>query len=404
MIGHEITRRQFLESSVKGAACALLCKNLQESPVSAEHDYQFLNGGCLIANHHEFLFTNELFWEQLIYYQIMGVKVIRAFATDANKLTPYQCSGIDVGNRISQMAPALRERGIKLIVPFTNNHCPVPGDGKYAGNRPQIGDPTRTYYEILEPWFEGGFRENYLPFVRDLITTVLRNKAQDVIFAWEPGNELHTPYNPEKLLNFYREATAFIKKLDPETKIASGTMGVNHIAPFTPFCQACQEIYKLENFDIITLHAYDLILDWNPATRNFDKVLSNGDMPIQWDFDFIRNIGFAKPLVIEEIGTSRILPPYWNEADELNKLIHEARVVDYTLRNGAIGWGPWSFTTQGDRIGDGNRGPCSYPGTSLFQTNGQTTDSARTRIEEVYRNLPQCPFETLRERFPNQKF
>ena len=397
----EISRRQFLELLPKGLFSAWCSQNLQESSPQTERDYKFLNGGCLIANHHEFFFTNELFWEQLAYYRIMGVKVIRAFATDANKLTPHLCNGVEVGNRISQMAPALREADIKLIVPFANNHCPVPGDGKYADNLPQIGDPTRTYYEITEPWFEGGFRENYLPFVRDLITTVQKNGALDVIFAWEPGNELHTPHNPEKLLNFYREATTFIKNLDPKTMIASGTMGVNHIAPWTPFSQVCREIYELENFDIITLHTYDFILDWSLATGNFDRIVSNGDMPIQLDFQLLRDMNLDRPVIMEEIGTSRTTPPYWNDQDDLNKLIYEARIVDYTLRNGVVGWGPWSFTTQGERIGDGNRGPCSYPGISLFQTGGEPTDSSRTRIEEVYRNLPQSPFATLREKFPN---
>lgn len=397
----EISRKKFLDLLPKSILSAWFYNSLQESSPQTERDYRFLNGGCLIANHHEFLFTDEFFWDQLIYHQIMGAKVIRAFATDANKLTPDLCNGADVGGRIVKIAPALRETGIKLIVPFTNNHCPVPGDGKYAGNLPQIGDPTRTYYEITEPWFEGGFRENYLPFVKDLITTVQQNNALDVIFAWEPGNELHTPHHPEKLLSFYQEATAFIKNLDPETMIASGTMGVNHIDPFYRFSEVCRDIYELESFDILTLHTYDLILEWSDLTGNFDRVASNGDMPIQWDFQFIKAIGLNKPVIMEEIGSTINLPPHWNEGDELSKLVYEARMIDFALRNGVIGWGPWSLTTQGERIGDGRRGPNSYPGKSLFETNGEFTDSPRARIEEVYRCLSQPPFATLREKFPN---
>jgi endo-1,4-beta-mannosidase len=396
----EISRKKFLELSA-GSLAACFFTSRQETPHSPEPDYQILNGGCLIANHHEFLFTNELFRDQLIYYQIMGVKVIRAFATDANKLTCPSCSGAEVGSRIAQTAPALRETGIKLLIPLTNNHCPVPGDGKYAGVQPQIGDPNRVYYEIMEPWFDGGFRENYFPFVMDLINTLKQKKALDVVFAWEPGNELHTPYHPEKLLAFYEETIAFIKDLDQETPIASGTMGVNHLAPFSPFCQTCQEIYTLEGFDFLTLHTYDLILEWSDQTNNFDRVINNGDMPIQWDFELIRRLGLEKPIIIEEIGTSRSLPPFWNEGDELKKLVSETRMIDFALRNGAVGWGPWSLTTQGERIGDGYRGPNSYPGTSLFQSEGILTDSPRARIEEAYRSLPQASLSTLREKFPN---
>ena len=402
LAGSEVTRKQFLDYLfLKGPLCAWWFRNLQESPPQSAPNYKLLNGGCLIANHHEFLFTTDLFWEQLVYYEIMNAKVIRAMATDANHLIPRQLSGAEVGARIAILAPALRLVGTKLMVALTNNHCPVPGDDKYAGNRAQVGDPSRSYYEILEPWFEGGFRENYLPFVKQLITTVRRLGALDVIFAWEPGNELHTPLNPEKLLSFYRETTAFIKDLDPDTMIASGTMGVNHIDPGHPWSPVAQEIYELEGFDFITLHTYDLLLDLDSSTGNYDRGLSAGDMPIDWDFQLVKAMNLGKPVLIEEIGTTRILPPHWHNPDEVQRLAYEARVIDFTLRNGAIGWGPWSLTTQGERIGDGQRGPCSYPGTSLFETNGQPTDSARTRIEECYRDLPRSPFVTLREKFPH---
>jgi hypothetical protein len=264
-----------------------------------------------------------------------------------------------------------------------------------------VGDPSRAHYEILEPWFQGGYRENYLPFVEDLITTVHRLGAQDVIFAWEPGNELHTPLNPEKLLGFYREVTSVIRHLDPDTKIASGTMGINHIDPTQPESPVARQIYGLAAFDIITLHAYDFILERDMWSGECDRVVSTGDMPINWDFQLLRDIGVTKPVLIEELGTTRILPPRWHNPDQVERLVYEARLIDYTLRNGAVGWGPWSLTTQGDRIGDGNRGPCSYPGTSLFQTGGQPTDSPRVRIEECYRSLPRPPFDTLREKFPH---
>ncbi|MGB3904180.1 MAG: hypothetical protein WBB22_04600, partial [Anaerolineae bacterium] len=313
LTGSEVTRKQFLDYLfLKGPVCAWWFRNLQESPPQSAPNYKLLNGGCLIANHHEFLFTTDLFWEQLAYYKIMNAKVIRAMATDANHLIPRQLSGAEVGARIAILAPALRLMGVKLMVVLTNNHCPVPGDDKYAGNRAQVGDPSRSYYEILEPWFEGGFRENYLPFVKQLITTVRRLGAQDVIFAWEPGNELHTPLNPEKLLSFYRETTAFIKDLDPDTMIASGTMGVNHIDPGHPWSPVAQEIYELEGFDFITLHTYDLLLDLDSSTGNYDRALSAGDMPIDWDFQLVKAMNLGKPVVIEEIGTTRTLAPYWH--------------------------------------------------------------------------------------------
>jgi hypothetical protein len=401
--GVRVSRRRFLEYLVLNAPlCAWWLSHHSQSTAQAQPDYKYLNGGCLMANHHEFLFTTDLFWEQLAYYGIMNARVIRAMATDANRLLPgRQLTGAEVGARIGLLAPALRLARVKLVVAFTNNHCPVPGDEKYAGMRPQVGDPSRVYYEILEPWFEGGFRENYLPFVKDLITTVQRFGAKDVIFAWEPGNELHTPLNPEKLLSFYREVTSFIRDLDPDTKIASGTMGINHIDPGQPESSVAREIYQLKGFDIITLHTYDFILERDMWTGECDRMVSAGDMPIDWDFQLLKSQQVNKPILIEEVGTTYIVPPRWQDPGQVERLIYEARMLDYTLENGAIGWGPWSLTTQGERIGDGYRGPCSYPGMSLWETGGQPTDSPRARIEECYRNLPRPPFDTLREKFPH---
>ncbi len=401
--GAIVSRRRFIQYALLQASLwACWLGGFRMAFAQMTSDQSFLNGGCLVANHHEFLFTTELFWEQLAYYAIMKANVIRAMATDANHLIGgRQLSGAEVGARIALIAPALRMAGLKLMVAFTNNHCPVPGDDKYAGSRPQVGDPSRSYYEILEPWFEGGFRENYLPFVKGLITTVRRLGAEDVIFAWEPGNELHTPSNPQKLLTFYQEVTSFIKDLDPDTPIASGTMGINHIDPGRPDSSIVRQIYELKGFDIITLHTYDFILERDMWTGKCDRPVSSGDMPIDWDFQMLQELDLSKPVVMEEIGTTRTLPPRWQNPEQVERLVYEARLIDYTLTNGAVGWGPWSLTTQGDHIGDGQRGPCSYPGTSLFETGGRPTDSPRSRIEECYRNLPRPPFDTLREKYPD---
>jgi hypothetical protein len=401
--GVRVSRRRFLQGLLLQASLwAWWRASLATASARQGPDYTFLNGGCLIANHHELLFTTDLFWEQLAYYAIMKARVIRAMATDANHLLPgRQLSGAEVGARIALLAPAFRQAGVKLIVALTNNHCPVPGDEKYAGNRAQVGDPSRVYYEILEPWFDGGFRENYLPFVGALITTVHKLGAQDVIFAWEPGNELHTPAEPEKLLSFYEEVTAFIKDLDPDTMLASGTMGINHLDPGQPLSPVAREIYQLDAFDFVTLHSYDFILEEDMWTGVCDRIMSPGDMPTDWDFHLLRELGSRKPVVIAEMGTSYTLPPWWEAPDQVERLVYEARLIDYARINGAVGWGPWSLTTQGERIGDGYRGPCSYPGMSLFETGGRPTDSPRARIEECYRSLPLPPFDVLREKFPH---
>jgi hypothetical protein len=178
-------------------------------------------------------------------------------------------------------------------------------------------------------------------------------------------------------------------------------MGINHIDPGQPDSPVARAIYQLEAFDIITLHTYDFILERDMWTGECDRPVSAGDMPIDWDFQLLKSQQVSKPVLIEEVGTTYILPPRWQDPGQVERLVYEARMLDYTLENGAIGWGPWSLTTQGERIGDGYRGPCSYPGMSLWETGGQPTDSPRARIEECYRNLPRPPFDTIREKFPH---
>ena len=55
-----------------------------------------------------------------------------------------------------------------------------------------------------------------------------------MVHAWELGNELHTPTQPDALIPFISADVALVRSLDPLTPILPGTMGANHVQPGQP--------------------------------------------------------------------------------------------------------------------------------------------------------------------------
>src|SRR5579872_3067275 len=187
-----------------------------------------LNAGFLILNMHGMLFhpdTSDIA-EDINYARWLGGGIIRVFGTDSSGDT--QWDGTRVGTRIAEIAPLLRASHEKLIVAFVNNHKAVPGEA--AGSAGWVDN----YMQLLLPFYTDTWRGAYLKFVRDLISTVQWYNAQDVVYAWELGNELHTPAQPDALKPFITEAAADVRAVDPVTPILPGTMGANHVEPGHP--------------------------------------------------------------------------------------------------------------------------------------------------------------------------
>jgi len=219
--------------------------------------------------------------------------------------------------------------------------------------------------------------------VRGLIQTVISRRARDIVFSWEIGNELHSPYNPSLFLQFFKNTVSFIRSIDPETMIAPGTMGISHLDPGNQDSEVGLELYRyLERIgSFVTLHAYDLVIEsGEPAFI--------GDMPVHWDFHLITRNGLQLPIIVEEIGFSKALPPYWGVHQAAKRVQCELNTTRYLLDRGAWGFGPWSACLE-PKWGDSWRGISSYPGESIFQ-NWQSR-SERARIEVAYRELPARP-------------
>ena len=340
-----------------------------------------LNGGFLLANMHGMLFHPDVndIEEDVAYARWLGAGVIRVFATDSTGA--HNWDGTQVGLRIAEIAPMLREAKLRLIVAFVNNHQPVPGEA--AGSAGWMDN----YMQLLLPFYTTTWRAAYLQFVRDLLTTVDSRDAQDVIFAWELGNELHTPREPDALITFITQAAGEVRALDPVTPILSGTMGANHVDPGEQHSDIARWLYCDAPVDAYTLHAYDWLSRQQP-----------GDMPVDWDLDNIVSEpcpnGRTLPVIVEELGTSRALAGVYTAEDEQGRLQQERRQIEFVRQfPQVVGFGAWNAESPRlvDRtFVDTRRGLTSYGSTaqgggSCYDPAPDPTPGARCQLEEVLR-------------------
>ena len=357
------------------------------SSPSSKQRITSLNGSFLMLNMHGALFHQDIadFKENVAYAQWMRAGVIRVFATDSNTFKPWD--GKQVGNRIADVAPFLRAGNVKLLVALVNNHQPVPGEA------PDSVGWMDGYYQLLLPFYTKNWRGAYLQFVRDLVTTVRDRGALDIIFAWELGNELHTPQDPWAIVPFTIEAIQELRALDADTPILPGIMGVNHLQPWTPRSDIARWFYCEAPIDAYTLHAYDWVSRNNP-----------GDMPISWDLDYITIApcpnGRKLPVIVEELGTSRVLPNIYAAHQEQLRLMQESHQLDFVLKYPqVIGIGAWNGESPrvADRTYfDNRRGLTSYGlgalgGGSCYDPKPEDSQGARCQLEQLLRNLPKHP-------------
>ncbi len=246
-----------------------------------------------------------------------------------------------------------------------------------------------NYIQLLLPFYTSNWRGAYLQFVRDLVGTVESRGARDVIFAWELGNELHTPRQPDALVPFITSAVQEVRMLDPLTPILPGTMGANHVEPGNPNSSIARWLYCEAPVDAYTLHAYDWVSRQRP-----------GDMPIDWDLDNVlaqpcpngRNL----PVIVEELGTSRGLPGVYTADDERGRLQQELRQIEFVRRfPQVVGFGVWNGESPRliDRtFWDNRRGLTSYGtdalgGGSCYDPLPEAAPGVRCQLEQALRGL-----------------
>jgi hypothetical protein len=342
-----------------------------------------LNGGFLLVNNHGMLFHPELsdVQEDVAYARWLGSGIIRVFGTDNNGLLRWD--GTRVGTRIAEIAPILRAAHVRLIVAFVNNHRAVPGE------LPSSAGWMDNYMQLLLPFYTTNWHGAYLQFVRDLVGAVNSRGARDVIYAWELGNELHTPRQPDALVPFITDAVQEVRALDPLTPILPGTMGANHVEPGNPNSSIARWLYCDAPVDGYTLHAYDWVSRQRP-----------GDMPIDWDLDNVLSQpcpnGRNLPVIVEELGTSRGLPGVYTADDERARLQQEIRQIEFVRRfPQVVGFGVWNGesprlidrTFWDNRRGLTSYGPDARGGGSCYDPLPEAVPGARCQLEQTLRGL-----------------
>lgn len=356
-------------------------------PEPGRREIGYLNGRFLILNMHGAVFHEDLddFHEDIAYARWLNAGLIRVFATDAGEFVEWD--GERFGGRIAEAAPALRAAGIKLIVALVNNHKEVPGE------RPESYGWMDGYQQLLLPFYQEHWRGAYLSHLRKIIATVVRRGAGDVVWAWELGNELHTPLQPRAVLPFINAAAREVRQLDHGARILAGTMGVNHLDPGVKDSQVARSLYCYGPISAYTLHTYDWLTPdyW-------------GDMPIHWDFEHIVNRpcpnGRRLPIIVEELGTSRELPGVYRADEEDRRLAQEINQIRMVLSyEGVVGIGAWS--AESPRVHDVSRfdkrrgltsyGPDNLGSGSCYRPGSDEPPGARCRLEQVLRELPSSP-------------
>jgi len=345
-----------------------------------------VNGRFLILNMHGLLFHDYLsdIQQNVDYARWMNAGVIRVFATDASRAA--QWTGGQVAERIIEIAPMLREANIKLIVALVNNHQEVPGED------PEAVGWMDDYHQLLLPFYRSTWRFAYRQYITDLTWLVKERGARDVIWAWEVGNEIHTPQEPELVLGFIDGAVKLIREVDDQTPILPGIMGSNHLEPMVEESDVAREVFCRAQVAAYTLHTYDWRDEYN-----------GGDMPIHWDLrHIVRHAcenGRALPVIVEELGTSRELPGVYAAHEEDRRFQSELRQIRFVLANPSVAAvGAWSAESPYTRRlrHDRRRGLTSYgpdaDGTgSCYLLPEGAPSGARCQLEQVLRNLPQVP-------------
>jgi hypothetical protein len=240
----------------------------------------------------------------------MGAGVARVFL-------PEETSSASVmAARLKSTLAVARKNNIRLIVVFIDyykNRYHPPGDAS------AYGTDQNGYTVLLPPWFSGGYRTNYLPYVLSIVPNFIGDPA---IFAWELGNEIKNPPDPASFHAFVADAAAKIKAADPSHLVAVGMISAKNGG----LSEAQREaLYRIPAVGFLTTH-------------NYEGGDDDDEAPLA------AKVG--KPLLIEETG----FPASRGDRGPLVR-------IDITRRMalGARGYMQWGFMATGFDIGDGDR-------------------------------------------------
>lgn len=236
----------------------------------------------------------------------MNSSIVRVFVPDVGM------SDDEAAQKLSSYLSEAAKYGISVIPTlmdfYKDKGAYAAGLGHfYTGTFAASYGPVPT---LGHDFFAGGYKDRFWEFVTTIVTA---NKDHPNIYAWEPGNEFKDEDNPDSLIKFMAETTAYIKSLDPGRNIASGM-----ISSFKSKIEPASFYPSLPDMDIITAHVYDNVEG------------SEGHVDAAWAVEH------GRQAIIEEIGFSGS-----NRAQKLRDALTSAveRGMSAVLISAFIPWG-----------------------------------------------------------------
>ena len=265
--------------------------------------------------------------EQLRAAYDMGARVVRVFLPSMHA---------DVNTTIDRLHQTIKiisdsHPGLYLLPCFANLYADVPfripGDESFYRRI----DPNWHGDLLAGDFFHGGFEQNYLPFVRQVVQTFCH---EPVIFGWGVGNELKLnpatgasmdDVNLNAFVNFMHRAAQEIRNLDPNHLITTGMISTRH-CHMEHLHGMKERLYGGGHFDFMTVHCYN---------HEYD----NDDGPLA--------AALNMPYIIEEAG----FDTGFGGGDRASLLRAD---MDRWFGNGAKGYMQWGFMATHNDMGDGD--------------------------------------------------
>lgn len=277
--------------------------------------------------------------QQLRAAREMGARVVRVF------LPHCEVSAEETRGRLRQLLELMDVEfsDMYLIGALCNLYGDVkfrtPGDDRFYSLQPGGNGP-----HILNlDWFRGGYAENYLPFVKTIVSDDWIRRSPRLL-GYNIGNELKAQEAPELLIEFIHAMARQIQVWDQGRHlITTGMISTRHA-----FMEGREELrlrlYNIRELAFITNHAYHG--DDNESTS---LEQDNDTHSRENDHDLSQRLG--KPLLIEEAGIeSQGDRTAWVQK-EMDRFFGRPDSGDRGL--GAAGYMPWGFMAGWDN-GDGD--------------------------------------------------
>ncbi|MFP4015830.1 MAG: glycoside hydrolase 5 family protein [Halanaerobiales bacterium] len=309
-----------------------------EAVEEINNDFVYREGDKLMLNGEEFRFlgTNNYYFhykdQEMVGDVIegaarMGIKVIRiwGFMDGQRNVHDGHIMQVEPGiydesgfENLDYAIKKAGEEGIKLVIVLTNNWDDFGGMNQYVRwvESAEEHDDFYTNEEIKQIY------KDYIKYLINRTNTLtgIQYKDDPTIMTWELANapRCQSDKSGDTLVEWIREMSAYIKKLDPIHLVAAGDEGFfNRNSSMYGYGGSegvdWDRIIRIPTIDYGTYHLYPELWGWG------DDILNSGLKWIKSHLETAAEVG--KTAVLEEYGISKTAPvdrnyiyDIWNNA------------------------------------------------------------------------------------------